>query len=416
MGDGNNNGVIVNFNNCKIKTNASLTLQDNVISLNFNDCEILTSPTKGIVTPTMNSFGDITLTNCALSGSPYTLDGSDATIKDANFNIFNANNTNNFINLNYYHYAEANSSLRKNGITSFAIRPRNVNESFKKTFTIVGTQGVTQKIKGNLRFDSTYGASDPPSITFTGAVAVTTFTCPAVENTWHAFEYDFTPAYTGNIEISIIGQSSSTSGFVYVDGLLFDPFVKDIRWYGFEVDKNFYRTADSLTTLTEAQASSVNITNLDFLYDASNYWTINNPLSTSYLDLYTKNGTVLDFGDNNIVLNNSASTNFAYASASKTLTIKIPILSAGNNFNTLKTTGNVTLTNCDISFITIEGNVAQNVPSSLLDVDINGTIIYNTNSPDPTKITYTNCNVLSATNLGTANVVIKKLNSTVTYA
>ena len=112
--------------------------------------------------------------------------------------------------------------------------------------------------------------------------------------------------------------------------------------------------------------------------------------------------------------NNSAATNFAYASASNTITLKTPMLSAGTKFSTLKTTGNVTLTNGDVSFITIDANVSEPTPVSLSGVNITKTLTYNTNSP--TRITFTNCNVLSATNLGTANVIIKKINSTVTYA
>ena len=411
---GANNGIRLAITNSKIRSNNSLMMMDNFLNTEINTCNITTSATS-ITRASTNAFGTTTLTNCTLSGPSYTIGSNIRTIKDFNFNIFNANNDSNYITFNYYHYAQANSSIRKNGITSFAITPKASNEAFAKIFTAPAVQGVTQKIKGNLRFDSNYGTATPPSITFGGAVSNITFTCPAVANTWHSFEYDLTPNITGDIELTITGQSVNTNGFVYVDGLMLDPFVKSVRWYGYEVDKNLYRTVDTLTTLTENQVSSVDITNLDFLYDASNYWTINNPLTASYLDLYTKNGTILDFGDKNIVLNNSASTNFAYASASKTITIKTPMLSTGNNFNTLKTTGNVTLTNGDISFITINGNVIGNTPISLSSVNINGTIIYNTNSPDPTKIAYTNCNVLSATNLGTANVIIKKLNSTVTY-
>jgi hypothetical protein len=415
-------GVTTTFNNCRLRSNTSLSLLDNLVNCEYVNCDISTNPAVGLFAPVPNAFGVSTIRNCTLSAAlpntlaPYSGTTVQRTIRIADVNIYNPNNDNTFRTYNSFHYAEANSSVRKNGIRSLSFTPRIPNERFEKIFTAPAVQGVTQKIKGNLRFDSNYGTATPPTILFSNAVTNTTFTCPAVIDAWHSFEYDLTPNTTGNIEIKITGTSTLSTGFVYVDGLILDPFVKDVRFYGFEVDKNAYRTVDTLTTLTENQVSSVDITNLDRLYDASNYWTINNPLSTSYLDLYTKNGTILDFGDKNIVVDNSSSTNFAYASASKTLTIKTPMLSAGNNFNTLKTTGNVNLTNGDISFIAINGNVIENTPISLSGVNVNGTIIYNTNSPDPTKITYTNCNVLSATNLGTANVVIKKLNSTVTYA
>jgi hypothetical protein len=415
---GNNTGTYTNFNKCKIKSNYPLINFDNQIYQNLNSCDITSLTNRAFVTNTANSFGNATLDNCTINMPVSTYISDTPTIRsllDSNINVYNPNNDSTYTTFNYFHHATTNFSIRKNGITSLSFRPKIANTAFVKSFTIPAIQGVTQKIKGNLRFDSNYGTATPPSISFAGAVATTTFTSPAVANAWNSFEYDLTPTYTGDVQVTITGTSTLTSGFVYLDGLRLDPFIKDTRWYGYQVDKNSYRTIDTLTTLTENQVSSVDITNLDRLYDASNYWTINNPLSTSYLDLYTRNGTILDFGDKNIIVNNSASTNFAYASASKTITIKTPSLSAGNNFSTLKTTGNITLTSGDISFITINGNVTQNTPVSLSSVNITGTLTYNTNTPNPTKIIYTNCNVLSATNLGSANVIIKKLNSTVTY-
>ena len=412
-----NTGVYNILNNCRIRTNSPFSYWDNLVNLQLNNCNITSLSGRAIVTNTSNSFGDITLNNCTLNNIPlssYTLDvATTRTLADANYNIFNPNNNNTFTTFNYFHHATTNSSIRKNGLTSLSFRPKIPNTAFVKTFTVAAIQGVTQKIKGNLRFDSAYGNTTPPSITFGGAVATTTYTSPAVANTWNGFEYDFTPTYTGDIEIKLTGTSTLSTGFVYLDGLNLDPFIKDTRWYGYQVDKNAYRTADTLTTLTENQVSSVDITNLDRLYDASNYWTISNPLSTSYLDLFTKNGDILNFGNRNIVFNNSASTNFAYASASNTITIKTPLLSSGNNFIGLRTTGTISISsNSNVSYVDIYGNINQQTPTSLSGVYMEGTLSYNTGAD--TSIEYIDCSMDTVQNLGGGFITIKKTNSTIT--
>jgi hypothetical protein len=407
------------LNNCKIRTNVPFAYWDNIVDTKFNSCDITSLSSKAIASNTLNAFGDITLNNCTLNSSNALLSSyaSDTptlrTLVDANFNIFNPNNNNTYTTFNYFHHATTNSSIRKNGLTSLSFRPKIPNTAFVKIFTIPAIQGVAQKIKGNLRFDSAYGSTTPPSITFGGAVATTTFTCQSSVNTWNGFEYDFTPTYTGDIEIRVTGTSNASTGFVYLDGLNLDPFIKDTRWYGYQVDKNAYRTVDTLTTLTENQVSSVDITSLDRLYDASNYWTINNPLSTSYLDLYTKNGDILNFGNKNIVFNNSASTNFAYASASNTITIKTPLLSSGNNFIGLRTTGTISVSsNSNFSYIDIYGNISQPTPISLSGVYMEGTLSYSTNSN--TAIEYIDCAMDTVQNLSAGFVTIKKTNSTIT--
>jgi hypothetical protein len=401
--------------NSKIKSNAGLVLLDNLIDLELINCDISISPSVAIADTLNNAFGSTTIRDCTLSAPLSTSITStiNRTIRDCDVNVYNPNNSNVFVNFNTFHYLEANSSVRKNGIRSLSFTPKIANTPFEKMFSIPAVQGVTQKIKGNLRFDSNYGTATPPTILFSGAVSNTTFTCPSVDNTWHSFEYDLIPNSTGDIEIKISGQSSNTNGKIYLDGLFLDPFNTNIRWYGFEIDKNNFRTVDTLTTLTENQVSSVDITNLDRLYDASNYWTINNPLSTSYLDLYTKNGDILNFGNRNIVFNNSASTNFAYASASNTITIKTPLLSAGNNFIGLRTTGTISISsNSNVSYVDIYGNINQQTPTSLSGVYMEGTLSYNTGAD--TSIEYIDCSMDTVQNLGGGFITIKKTNSTIT--
>jgi hypothetical protein len=131
------------------------------------------------------------------------------------------------------------------------------------------------------------------------------------------------------------------------------------------------------------------------------------------LDLYTKNGDILNFGNRNIIFDNSASTNFSYASASNTITIKTPLLSSGNNFIGLRTTGTISVSsNSNFSYIDIYGNISQPTPISLSGVYMEGTLSYSTNSN--TAIEYIDCAMDTVQNLSAGFITIKKTNSTIT--
>jgi hypothetical protein len=400
------------INNTKLRT-TSIVL-NSVLDTVFNNCT-LQADTRFVSMQAAGALGTNIFNNCTFTGAaPLT---AVHTTRSSDLQITKLNRPNNvdgdYRLYNYYYYGQTNSTVRKNGITSLRIKPNIANQRFNTYLSIPALAGVSQRIECNLRFDSTYGTANPPSISFVGAGVNQTFTCPAVADTWHNVDLTLNPTSTDDITVTISGQSASILGFVYLDGLPIDPYIQTARWYGFEVDKNAYRTVDTLTTLTENQVSSVDITNLDFLYDVSNYWTINNPLSTSYLDLFTKNGNILNFGNKNIIFDNSASTNFSYASASNTVTIKTPLLSAGNNFIGLRTTGTISVSsNSNFSYIDIYGNISQPTPVSLSGVYMEGTLSYNT-TPD-ISIEYVDCAMDTVQNLGAGFVTIKKTNSTIT--
>lgn len=406
------------FTNCKLKSNSNLFVFDNSNIGEINNCELIYPTNKAILDNTSNSFGTLTFSNCTITNpvSTYAFNGQIRTLSDASVNIYNPNNNNTFTSFNYFYHLSATPTLRKNSITSLQFRPKVPNESFAKIFTMPATQGVTQKIKGNLRFDSNYGSATPPTIKFDGAVATTTFNCPALENTWHEFEYDLTPTYTGDLQITITGTSTLSTGFVYVDGLILDPFVKDARFYGFEVDKNIFRTVDTLTTLTENQVSSYPyINNLDFLYDECRYWTVTNPSVSSYIDLVQNLGKSIDFGNKTILLNSNALSSISYNESTNLVTLSTFNLSAGNNFSTIQTTGGITINdNSDISSITLFGSVSSTTAKNLNSVVIDGTLTYNT--PSDSVITYTGCNIKKVENNGSGIITLNKQSSAVEEA
>lgn len=415
--------------NSKIRVNSYLTAIDGIQDGTIRNTQIYhTRPDGSLLSTNVNSVGKLEISNCnfyyqtgttvtALSSVTKTAGAmSNKTAQSCQVNVFQANgNLFDFRKFNYYHYSQADLLVRKNGITSFKIKPEVVNTEFYNYFTIAGVINTPQRIKANLRFDSTYGSDYPPSISFVGAGVDVVCACAATPNVWQPIDITVTPTTTDDIIMTVTCKSLLSTGFVWLDGIPIYPYIQDVRWYGFDFDTATDRTIDSFTTLTEQQVSAINdVYNLDYLYDASNYWSINNPLSSSYLDLYTKSGSIIDFGSKNIIFHNNASTGFSYSSALNTLTIKSSILSGGNNFNVLKTTGNITLSGCNISYITIQGNVYQAVPFNLTSVNLTGKIQYNTNSAS--QVTYTNSSVVSATNIGSANVTIKTVNSTITYA
>lgn len=415
------NGLIFNVNNSTLKSGQAIVFLDGLQNFNINNCTLQFATTYGITRPNRNAAGVLKYNNCNIiqpSGiigrDPTGTSLSNKTNYDCSVNIISLSG-NIFDNrrFNYYYYSISDLTKRKNGINSWRFKPENANTLLKSIDTIPATVGITQKLKGNIQFDSNYGTSYPPSISFVGAGVDQTFTCGPTANIWQTFELDLTPTETGEIDVTLTGQSSATSGYIWLDGLNIEPFVKTVKWYGYEFDNNIFRTVDTLTTLTEVQVSALgSISNLDELYDAANYWSVTNPASSSYINLYTANGTVLDFDNKNIVINNTG-TALSYDSSTNTITLDAPTLSAGTNFDTLKTSGTVTLSTGLISNIDINAPIVQTIPTNLTGVFmLNGTLTYNTNTP--IEIEYTNCTMVGVQNTGTAIVTIKRTNSTVT--
>jgi hypothetical protein len=413
------NAVNLLVNNSRLRSNSQLFNFDNSNSGKFNSCSLIYGTGRFILSNNNNAYGTFTFSDCTISNpvSSYAFSTPTArTVSDASVNIFNPNNNDTYTAFNYFYHATTNSSIRKNGITSLSFRPKVPNTEFVKTFIIPAIQGVPQKIKGNLRFDSAYGTTTPPSITFGGAVANTTFTSPANVNTWNSFEYDLTPTFTGDLEITVTGTSTLSTGYVYLDGLNLDPFIKDTRWYGFEVDKNAYRTVDINTTLTENQVSAYPyIRNLDFLYDECRYWTVTNPTVSSYIDLVNKVGKTLDFSNRSILLDSQGLSSISYNSNTNLLTLSTFNLSAGNNFNAIQTTGGITVNdNSNISNITLVGSVSGTTARDLNSVIIDGTLTYNTNVD--AVITYSSSNIKKVENNGSGVITLNRVNSVVDEA
>jgi hypothetical protein len=418
-----NYGLQWTMTNCKLRSLNSMFVLDGVQNATISNSIIQNGVSTGMFSPNLNSVGTINIVNCTITPSTSAaLNIASGSVnnrmgQNSQFNIYQLNeDVFNNRRFNYFHYSVSDLTVRKNGITTLKIKPNRANTALYLYNTVNGIVGVPQRIKGSLRFDSNYGTSNPPSISFVGAGVNTTFTCTPTTNVWQDFDLTLNPTSTGDILMTITCQSSGTNGFVWLDGIPFTPFITDVRWYGFEVDKNFYRTVDINTTLTENQVSAYPyINNLDFLYDECRYWTVTNPTSSSYIDLVNSLGKSLDFSNKGVLLNSAALSSISYNSNTNLITLSTFSLSAGNNFNTIETTGGITINdNSAISNVSFIGSVSGTTARDLNSVIIDGTLTYNTNAT--TVITYTNCNIKKVENNGSGIITLNRSNTVVTEA
>jgi hypothetical protein len=429
----NSTASTTKINNCIVKCNAaspfiSLPGTGNFLTT-IENTGIHFQATNGsngsLHTVSEGTPGVYTFRNCSLSAINYGLNTNLASSKDFACNVIYPNNDKLASRrFSSYYNLSGNYSNRNRGLASYeavAVKPiaSGVYTVFPYYYTelIPARANTPQRYVGYIKYDSTYGGTNLPYIQFTDDINTTsvtqTFSCSPVSNEWQKFDLTVTPVYDGNITMTFYAQTTSLAAKTYLDGLYFDPLCPDARHYGFVFDKNPYRTVNVLTTLTENQVSAIStVNNLDYLYDASNYWSVTNPSLTAYTDLYTQDGNILDFGSKNIVIDNSVSEAFSYVDASSTLTIKTALLSSGSNFIGLKTTGNIYLSSgSTIGEIDIYGNVFQATPVSLSGIYMEGTLAYNTDSN--TTIEYTDCTMDTVQNDGTGIVTIKKTNSTI---
>ena len=420
-------GTAVNstFNNCIIKSylnnniNISGLINPSVVSLvTFNNCVLSGINNFKVFAPQNAMDGTLLIKDCTFTNG-LSVNGdilkTEVTTQTGRCLIYDYK-IKDFRAFNSYYYYNNDYVERKNGITSIKFRNQFTSRECPVYFNIPAIEGVEQRLIFNLKYDTAFfnglSSGTVPTINFYGTQINDTLSAVSAANTWTKFDYSFTPKSTENILMTLT-MNSGLTGFVWLDGMQLDPFINDTRHYGFVFDKFPYRTINTLNTLTENQVSALDVVNnLDFLYDAASYWSTINPGLSSYTDLFFTNGTVLDFGNKNFIINNSG-TGFLYTSATNTITLNAPSLSAGTNFNTLKTTGTITLSTDIISDIDIDASIIQNTPTNLNGVYMLNnarTFTYNTNSP--IEVEYTDCNIYGLKNDGTAIVTVKKIGST----
>lgn len=160
---------------------------------------------------------------------------------------------------NYFRYCYTDTTTRKRSTYSVKLQPKVASTAITYVFTIPAISGVAQTIKGSLRFDSTYGTATPPSIALSGQGVTASHTCAAVADAWDDFALTFTPTSTGDITATVTVQSTSTSGYAWLDGIYHYPMTQSVRHYGYQWLPQAAQVVDSRITLTEAAALALPI-------------------------------------------------------------------------------------------------------------------------------------------------------------
>ena len=134
-------------------------------------------------------------------------------------------------------------------------------------------------------------------------------------------------------------------GYDYLPSIITTPLkgagIQEITWTLFD-DAN----------ISETNKATVNaytsIDNLDELYDRAKSWKVDNVgLEYPAIDelLAVADGTKLDLGNRNLVIDATAGSAFAVNQGANTITIKAASLVLGNQFESIKTTGTISLQN-----------------------------------------------------------------------
>jgi len=254
---------------------------------------------------------------------------------------------------------------------------------------------------------------------------ITTATDPEIQN--------YTPTYISltlqSGYIAIYNDSGIQQYYQNTDGTIELPYSATGTWsykiarYGYKLITGTFtinRTTGGTVAITPTYVQDVNIADslvsvsayntfstTQNIYDYLSYYrTTSAGLGYGDLNSYTNS---LDVGSNNIILFDAAIPSFSYDGS--TFIFNSTSLSGAS----IKTNGTVTISgNSGISNISVAASATDKTPNDLANVVITGALIYNTNSP--ASITYTNCTIGTVVNIGTGNILIKRVNSSINNA
>jgi hypothetical protein len=151
-------------------------------------------------------------------------------------------------------------------------------------------------------------------------------------------------------------------GYIWSYGHLLGPTAIPMRGVN-QLTVGWTLFADPNFTLSKTAAAALTtITTLSDLYDAAKYWKtspIQAQLEYPTIDtlLITANGSELNLGSQNLVVDGTAATAFAVNTGTSTITINASVFAAGSKFNTITTTGVISSVNgASITFGFVDAN------------------------------------------------------------
>ena len=373
----------------------------------FNNADILTPSTIAYTNILTGALGTITFQNPTVdSVTKFNGNWAFNTAKVLAYSIggvFNANRQSTYTTL-----AVNQNAIVNRATNNIALQLNNSQPTGTYTFSFQGVTGVAQRIVGYLRHDTTYGTSNPPSISFSGAGVSGSFTSSSTVDLWEQFDITLTPTEVATITATVTFEGAA-GGTAYLDGVYQFPWITENWIYGFQKLSQVNSVVDADVTLSEsAVAALTSCANLDDVYDAATYSAVvSGATAGAYTVIAQADGSELDFGSNSVTINNGAASAFSYAGS--TATVKSAALTSGAKFLSMSA-ASFTMTT-PVTNTTLTGNVSQATPTNLTGVTIDGNLTYNTNTP--ITVTFTDCDVTGTiSNSGSGLVKVVKAGST----
>jgi hypothetical protein len=119
--------------------------------------------------------------------------------------------------------------------SSIRFEPTVANTALSQTYSVAATSGAATTFRFGLRFDATFGAATPPTVTVSGlGITPQTFTCTATADAWFEQAITVTPTSTGNLTITVSGQSTATTGKFWFSGMTVSPWIDWTFQYGYQ--------------------------------------------------------------------------------------------------------------------------------------------------------------------------------------
>jgi hypothetical protein len=396
------------FTNCRFRSKFNEPYSGGQANIQFNNCDFLTQSGAKYVKLSFNASGSVNIQNP-------TVDDVTKLNPNASYNTMkvNAYSINGVFNANRsytYNCAAVNQNAVVNRATNnIALQLNNSQTTGQYTFTFQGVSGVSQRIVGYLRHDTTYGTSNPPSISFSGAGVSGSFTSASTVDIWEKFDITITPTSTGTVTATV-NFAGAAGGTAYLDAVYQFPFITESWIYGFQKLAQVNSVVDPNITLSEsAVAALTTCATFDDVYDAAAYSAIvSGPAAGAYTVIATAAGTNLAFGSNSVTINNGAASAFAFSAG--VATVKAAALTSGAKFKSMSAAGFIMTT--PVTNTSLTGNVAQATPTDLTGVTVTGNLTYNTNTP--ITITLTNCTISGTiSNSGSGLVTVRRSNTTI---